>query len=185
MKPAVRKGLVGTSLVLTLLAMWYAPAQEKEKEKDEAGVAVAAPAPRRAAADGQARRAPAPAFVDVLAIRPRTPADAEQDPEAGLFAATRWTPAEAAPAASAPVAEAAQQAATAPPLPFRVLGSYVQGGQVLVFLQQNDTNLVVRVGDTIGETYKVDSLDGSTLKLRYLPLDQVQTLELGRTLQDK
>jgi hypothetical protein len=180
MKPAVRKGLVGTSLVLTLLAMWYAPGQDKD------GAAVAAPAPRRAAADGQAHRAPAPAFADVLAIRPRTPADAEQDPDADLFAATRWTPAEATPAASAPVAEAAQQAPVAPPpLPFRVLGSYVQGGQVVVFLQQNDTNLVVRVGDTIGETYKVDSLDGSTLKLRYLPLDQVQTLELGRTLQDK
>jgi Tfp pilus assembly protein PilP len=183
MKPAMRKTLLGAALVLTLLAIWYAPASP-----DEAGVAE--PAPRRvvvaATADVQARRAPAPAFADVLTIRPRTPADGQQDPEAGLFAATRWTPAEAEAApASAAAAETAQQAPVAPPLPFRVLGSYVQGGQVVVFLQQNDMNLVVRVGDTIGETYKVDSLDSSTLKLRYLPLDQVQTLELGRTLQDK
>jgi hypothetical protein len=182
MKPAMRKTVLGAALVLTLLAIWYAPAAPDE-------AAVAEPAPRRTAAagaDGQARHLPAPAFVDVLAIRPRTPADGQQDPEAGLFAATRWAPAEATPAAAVPVAEAAQQQApAAPPLPFRVLGSYVQGGQVVVFLQQNDTNLVVRVGDTIGETYKVDSLDGSALKLRYLPLDQVQSLELGRTLQDK
>jgi hypothetical protein len=31
----------------------------------------------------------------------------------------------------------------------------------------------------------VESLDGAIMKLRYLPLDQVQTLDLGRTLKEK
>jgi hypothetical protein len=59
------------------------------------------------------------------------------------------------------------------------MGRYVEDGQVLVFLQHNDSNLVVRVGDTIAEHYKVESLDGGTLTLRYLPLDQQQTIDVG------
>jgi len=181
MKPAARKLAVGSALVLTLLAMWYAP-----DDADTAASATPAwsgPAPSMRS---PARRIAPPAFTDVLAIRPRTLAEAQQDPDAGLFASTRWSPAAAVPdPVPAPPADAAPAAAGAPPLPFRVLGSYVQAGQLVVFLQQNDMNHVVRVGDTIGDTYKVDSLDGSALKLRYLPLDQVQTLELGLTLQEK
>jgi hypothetical protein len=43
----------------------------------------------------------------------------------------------------------------------------------------NDQNLAVRVGDTIAEQYRVERLEGQTLTLRYLPLDVLQTLDVG------
>jgi len=165
---------LGAVLLLTLGAAWYAP----EGETSEAAVSAAA-APRSALQ----RKASAP--LDVLAIRAR--GEDGDGVASGLFAPAAWT-ASAAPAenpaaaAPAPVAEAAP---ALPPLPFRVMGSHEQAGKTLIFLQQNEATHVVRVGDTIGETYKVESIDASTMTLRYLPLDQVQTLELGRTLKEK
>ena len=68
----------------------------------------------------------------------------------------------------------------APPvLPFVVLGRYIEAGQEVIFLQHNNQNLVVRVGNTLLEQYKVESLQGSTLNFRYLPLNLAQSLEIG------
>jgi hypothetical protein len=170
----LRAGLA-VALLLTLGAAWYAPAEET------ADAMVSAPvAPRRAAP-----RPAAPAELDVLAIRARGEEEGESD--AGLFAPTEWTPGATAAATAAPAAAPApapEPAPQLPPLPFRVLGSHEQGGKTTVFLQQNERNHVVRVGDVIDDTYKVESIDGASMKLRYLPLDQVQTLELGRMLKE-
>lgn len=173
MSPAKRRGAIGAALVLTLVATWYAPAEE----------AIEMPAPRASvAARDAARRAP-PAALDVLAIRARTLDEKEEG--AGLFAPAAWTaepPAEAVVAVPAAPVESAPQA---PPLPFTVMGSHEQAGQTTIFLQHHDRTHVVRVGDTVAESYKVERIDGTAMTLRYLPLDQVQTLELGRTLKEK
>jgi hypothetical protein len=181
MKPVVKRFLLGGTLGATLCAAWFAPGQEDASTAGAAAtgpaLSAALPAPRRAA------RAAAPVFVDVLPIRARTLAD-DEGPDPSLFGSTQWGGAPVPAAAVMPVA-AAPAAVTAPPLPFRVMGSFEQAGQTVVFLQQNDLNHAVRTGDTIGETYKVESIEGAVMTLRYLPLGQVQTLELGHTLQDK
>lgn len=43
---------------------------------------------------------------------------------------------------------------------------YVDEGQEVVFLLHNDQNLVVRVGDTIAQQYKVESLNGNKLMFK-------------------
>ena len=178
MKPAVTRGLLGLGLGSTLLAAWFAPAPasdgvelaERTRTAAARTPAAAAPAPARPAASRSA---------EVLRIRPREAGAAPDDADT-IFGATRWTP-PPAPVAAAPVVVAPPPAAAAqaPPLPFRVLGRYADGGEVAVFLQYNDQNLVVRVGDTVAQNYKVESLQGSTLTLLYTPLNQKQTLDVG------
>jgi hypothetical protein len=178
MKPAVTRGLLGLGLGSTLLAAWFAPAPASdgvelaERTRTAAARAPAAPAPAPAPL-----RAATPRNAEVLRIRPREGADAAGEADT-IFGATRWTPPPAAVVA-APVAVAPPPPPQAPPLPFRVLGRLVDDGEVAVFLQYNDQNLVVRVGDTVAQNYKVESLQGGTLTLLYTPLNQKQTLDVG------
>lgn len=170
----LRAGLA-VALLLTVGAAWYAPAEEAQ---DGVSESVSAPAAPR----GMRQEVVAP--LDVLAIRPR--GDDGGASEAGLFAPVEWEPAAVAEPEKAAAPVTAEPAAPqAPPLAFRVIGSYEQAGQTIVFLQQNERNHVVRVGDTIDDTYKVEAIEGTSMTLRYLPLDQVQNLELGRTLKEK
>jgi hypothetical protein len=176
MKPTTARLALGVALVLTLVAAWFAPAGEAAPE-------IAQPQASRARAPHSAARPKAPVVTDVLAIRSRA-GDNDDAAQPNLFNASAWGAAKTAPTApAAPPPEAAPT--VAPPLPFKVLGSHVQDGRTVVFLQQNEINHVVRVGDTLAGTYQVERLEGATLTLRYLPLNQVQTLDLGRTLLDK
>ncbi len=163
----------------TLLAAYFAPEASGEVVLSErtksppATVAMVTNGGAHSSPRGQTSQA-----VDVVAVRARA---AEAEPEnAAVLEPSQWstsvsTPAPPTPAAAPTSAPAPQ----APPLPFRAMGRYVEDGQVQVFLQHNDRNLVVRVGDTIADDYKVESLDGSTLTLRYLPLNQPQTIDVG------
>jgi hypothetical protein len=114
----------------------------------------------------------------VLSVRPRDRVD--KDP-AHLFGETSWVqatpPLPAAVAVPAPPPPPAIPAA--PPLPFRLLGRYSDGATPAVFLQFNDQNLVVRVGDKVADSYQVESLDDNSLTLLHLPTQQRQTLNLG------
>lgn len=170
--------VLGLSLAATLLAAYFAPATEAEDlQLSDRTRAAASRAPQpvpKSKGGSTAREAP----VHVLAIRPRgTPG---MDANAAWFdSRLRTQPALQRVAAVAPPASAPTEAAQAPALPFRPFGRYVEDGQEVVFLLHNDQNLVVRVGDTIAQHYKVESLEGNKLTLRYLPLDQAQTLDLG------
>jgi hypothetical protein len=71
-------------------------------------------------------------------------------------------------------------APTAPPMPFGVMGSYARPGDAKVyFLTRGDRVFDVRVGDTIDDTYKVDSESGGQLLLTYKPLNIQQSILLG------
>ncbi|MBV6323969.1 hypothetical protein [Duganella violaceipulchra] len=175
MTPGLRRGVLGLALAATLLAIYFAPPE------------ASAPASKALAAQ---RSAAGPVSAPaVLAIRPRAqPNDsAEQDDSAELRdseVAALFEPAVVAPAPAAKPALAAPVAATiapplAPPLPFRALGRYVDGGNTAVFLLHNERVVMVRVGDVIADTYLVESLTGTTLALRYTPLNQRQTLQVG------
>lgn len=71
----------------------------------------------------------------------------------------------------------------APPLPFTAVGAIegpqVAGGKPTAFVRQQDQLLLVRAGDTIGQSYKVESVSAQKVEFIYLPLMQRQTLALS------
>lgn len=184
MKPAAR-AVLGLALAATLMAAYFAPSGDGDavalSDRSRATSSRApTPSPAPAGATAAARGGKTVEGVQVLAIRAR---DADADPEAPwLAAAERAQPVAlvAAPVAAVAASEAVQ---AAPPLPFRPFGRYLDGAEEVIFLQHNDQSLAVRVGDTIAHNYKVERLEGGRLTLRYLPLDQTQTLELGSAEQ--
>jgi hypothetical protein len=69
---------------------------------------------------------------------------------------------------------------TAPPLPYKLLGSYEQAGSAtLYFLVKGDRVYDVAIGDTLDGTYSVDGVVNGQLMLTYLPLNTSQGLRLG------
>lgn len=176
-----RRRFLGLVLVATLIAAWFAPpvaeddglglSDRVQHKASQAGHSIR---PVEYQVSGAPQHSPHDAFA-VLQIRPRD-FESEGDEEEGLFASTRWG---ADQEAGAAVSEQPPTPPQAPPLPFQFLGRYEDAGQILFFLQHNDQNLVVRIGDTIAGQYKVQSLKGATLSLIYLPLNQVQSLDVG------
>nr|WP_221403919.1 hypothetical protein [Pseudoduganella umbonata] len=70
-------------------------------------------------------------------------------------------------------------APTAPPLPFTVLGKGVADGAWEVYLARPDRTYVARVGTVIDGMYRIDTIAPPTLTVTYLPLKQVQQLNIG------
>jgi len=68
----------------------------------------------------------------------------------------------------------------APPLPFTVMGSYARPGDATVyFFTRGDRVFDVHIGDTIDNTYSVDSVANGQLVLTYKPLNIQQMLPIG------
>jgi hypothetical protein len=105
----------------------------------------------------------------------RRTADASNAGE--LFASRTWyTP----PPPPPPPPPAAVVAPTAPPLPFRFLGAYSDGGGPTVyFVTRDDRVYDVKPGDTIDQTYSVDAIRDGNLVFTYKPLNVQQLLPLG------
>jgi hypothetical protein len=72
---------------------------------------------------------------------------------------------------------------TAPALPFSVVGGIsgqqIAEGRPVVFLRLRDEVLVVRPGDEIDKTYRVETITPQKIEFIYLPLQQRQTLSLA------
>jgi hypothetical protein len=163
------------ALVGVLVAAWFAP------EAQDDGVALSARAARSTSAVTRSAETSAPtrnAPIEVLQIRAR---QAQEEEEKSLFAAADWQPRKTANAVPdiPPLEEAPPPPPVAPPLPFRMMGRYVENGQTLVFLQQADRSWVVREGDILNESYKVESVKANAIHFKYLPLDETQILETG------
>lgn len=122
--------------------------------------AVAEPEPYSGSQSGALEQAPA--IVDIFA--PRT-----------------WQPAAAVPApGEAAAATAVPPPPQAPALPFRLIGRLVEPGAAQVFLlTEDDDVLAVRIGDRIGNSYRVEKVEKGQLVFRYRPLNTRQTLALG------
>jgi len=152
-------------------------------------VVFAPPAQENAVVELPAARAPVPAVSagsrqtgekspakseSMLLVRART----EEEAPGAVFAAP---PAPKKPTA---VATAAPEAPPqAPPLPFRYLGRQVDKDVTSVFVQYGDQNLVLAVGTLIGDAYRVERIADGMVTIRYLPLNQTQTLSIGETRQ--
>lgn len=175
MKARLRTILLIAGLAATLGAVYWA----STLQTDEAVEAVARPATRVRASEA----APAPrvtAEVDLSRLqRPRA-----LEPAGDLF-----VPQDFRPVTPLPKRQIAQPAAAvapppppppqAPPLPFAYLGKLAEGAETKVFLTQGDRNLVVKSGDVIDNTYRVDEIGETMVVMTYLPLSVKQTLPIG------
>ncbi|MEN5304479.1 hypothetical protein [Pseudomonas sp. TWI628] len=129
---------------------------------------------------GKAANTNAQASTDPVAagLPAKGPAQASRD----LFPAQQWAKPQTLatvteqPVATAPVVTAAP---TAPALPFQFVGRMGDRDDLQIFLQSGEKLYVVRKGDVIDSTYRLDRVSANELDLVYLPLHQSQTLSVG------
>ncbi|MCX5509867.1 MULTISPECIES: hypothetical protein [Pseudomonas] len=121
---------------------------------------------------------PHPTPTNVAASLPR---DEAKSLSRDLFPSQQWTPPQAlATVTEQPVVTTPEPAAAAAPtLPFRFIGRMGERDDLQIFLQSGEKLYVVRQGDVIDDTYRLDRVSATELSLVYLPLHQPQTLSVG------
>jgi hypothetical protein len=97
----------------------------------------------------------------------------------GVFQGQNWNPPPPMAAAEAAGPPSPPPAPTAPPLPFTVLGKGLADGAWEVYLARPDRTYVARVGTVIDGMYRIDAIAPPTMTITYLPLNQVQQLNIG------
>jgi hypothetical protein len=102
--------------------------------------------------------------------------DEEVEIDTDLFAAKSWYVPPPPPEMQKPLPPPAP---VAPSLPFTYMGSMEDGGHLVVYLAKGERAYSVGVGDTIEETYRVESMDGGQIVFTYLPMSIKQTLKIG------
>ncbi|HEX8478474.1 MAG TPA: hypothetical protein VF663_09070 [Telluria sp.] len=95
-----------------------------------------------------------------------------------LFGSRNWNPPAPPPPVQA-VNTAPPPPPMAPPLPFKLIGKSVGSGVYEVYLARGEQVYLVREKTTIDGTYRVDKIAPPMLTLTYLPLNQVQQLNIG------
>jgi hypothetical protein len=163
--------LYALALALTLTAVRWAGGQDRAEQRP-AAQAPRAERPVRDASGDAARAETVPEVrLDLLAKRV-APAPAG-DP----FGTQSWEPPEQKVRRNLPPPPPPQ----APPIPFAYMGKLVEDATTTVFLARQDRNYVVRAGDTIDGTYRVEKIGDDALELVYLPLKARQTLPFTAT----
>ncbi len=99
---------------------------------------------------------------------------ADNGGENSVFARQDWTPPPPPPAPAPP-----PPPPTAPPLPFTFIGKSLQDGTWEIYLARGERTHLVRENTVIDGTYRVDAIRPPVLTLTYLPLNQVQQLNIG------
>jgi hypothetical protein len=147
---------------------------------------VRTPVPVRApAASPAAKASDAGEAQAILALVPRDTLIGDGDTAfgqgrngAGPFAHQDWTPPPPPPRPAPPPPPPPPP--TAPPLPFTFIGKSVGDGAWEVYLARGARTYILREkGAVIDGTYRVDSIAPPVLTLTYLPLNQVQQLNIG------
>lgn len=176
LNPKLRAGLIIGALAVTFGAMRWVDSSND----DAAG---------NAEPDALPRERPSPrsntqhtAGLDLQKLQ----RSREQDPDGDPFGPRTFRPPPPKVKAQ-PVAGAGAAAAIAPPppppqappLPFAYMGKLAEDQQTTVFLTAGDRNLVVRPGDVIDNTYRLEEVTDSTVVLTYLPMNQRQSLPIG------
>lgn len=143
------------------------------------GSAVVEPAQRRAAAAPARVAAVAPKqeaapVVMIMRLEPRASAMMPPNDADMVFGRKDWTPPPPPPPPAPP-----PPAPTAPPLPYSYVGKAQEKGAWEVFLARGNETLIVRNQMVLDGVYRIDAIAPPTLKITYLPLNQVQQLNIG------
>lgn len=96
----------------------------------------------------------------------------------GVFGGQNWNPPPPPPTA-AELKPPPPPPPTAPPLPFQFLGKAAADGQWEVYLGRGEQTFVVKKGMQIDGMYRVDAIAPPNLTITYLPMNQVQQLNIG------
>jgi hypothetical protein len=155
-----------------------AEAVERKPARSTATVVTAVAAPTQG---GQGAAAVDPA---ILRLAPRATlignSDEAMGASADVFGRRDWNPPPPPPAAATSQEKAPPPPPpSAPPLPFIYLGKAAEGGSWEVFLAIGDKTYIAREKMVIDGIYRVDAITPPTLSLTYLPLNQVQQLNIG------
>lgn len=138
---------------------------------------VVEPVVRSAPATRAPQQAAAREVAQVLRVQPRDVllADGEfkQDGE-DVFGRQDWTPPPPPPAKPPP-----PPPPSAPPLPFTFIGKSLSDGAWQVYLARGDRVYLVREKDVLDGMYRVDAITPPLVMFTYLPLNQVQQLNIG------
>jgi len=178
MKAALRtKVLIGAALAITGYVV-FGPGDAQTVEVAKSADRATGPRATHSQQTHSLRRDPA----QILYFLTHRVADG--DSSQSLFAAHTWYTPPPPPPPPAPALTAAQEAAlrapVAPPLPYAFMGSYVAaGGNPVFFLTQGNRVYNVKVGDTLDDTYSVDSVTDGQLVMTYKPLKIQQQLTVG------
>ena len=172
MKP--RHVALGAALALAAGLVVFGDNTPEDAVAEPVERAPAAPRARIAAKEGAA-----PAILRLLPRESLIGGDDRfgQDGEANpVFARQDWTP----PPPPAPPAEATQPPPpSAPPLPFTYIGKSLQEGRWEIYLARGERTYLVQEAAVIDGAYRVDAIRPPMLTLTYLPLNQVQQLNIG------
>jgi hypothetical protein len=142
---------------------------------NRASNAEAHPASRTSSRRESERAASAPELLS-LHVRqepPSLPAEGAEAQAPRLFASTSWDP------PPPKVVPAPPPPPTAPALPYAFVGKKQEGGVWEVYVAQGDNVLVIRPNSTIDNTYRVGAIAPPLMNLTYLPLNQIQQLNIG------
>jgi len=141
---------------------------------------VAAPAGAPVGAPARAGKGAPAADVAILRLLPRAQLVGEQGDAVmagadGMFGTQTFTPPPPPPPKPPP-----PPPPVAPPLPYTFIGKAVSDGAWEVFLARGpERTLIVRNQMVLDGAYRVDAIAPPVMKLTYLPLNQVQQLNIG------
>ena len=117
----------------------------------------------------------------ILALLPRAQVAGDDDDTFGgtdgVFQSQNWTPPPVALTVTA--APPPPPPPVAPPLPFVYLGKAAADGAWDVFLSRADKTYIVRADTVIDGTYRVVAILPPVMTINYLPLNQVQQINIG------
>lgn len=162
-----RRIVLAVSLILTLAAVVWVGKDEDSVAPVAAVSKPAGKAERRDASEAGKKAGASELRLELLKRQPMKSGGEE------LFAGKSWYVLPPPPPPLPPPPPAA------PPLPFTYMGKLLQGDQWAVFLTAPDRNYMVKPGDVIEDTYRVEEVRAPMMTLTYLPLNMKQTLYIG------
>jgi hypothetical protein len=101
-----------------------------------------------------------------------------------VFAAAPWAQPPVAPKPKPVVQESASAGVSAPPVPYRFVGTVKHGGEVVYALAKGDSVFPITAGDTIEGIYRVEAITPQIVTLVYLPLEERIMLVLATPPRD-
>lgn len=167
-----RRLVLGLALAAAAALVLFGERTPQDTVVEPVARAAASPAAARHGASKPGQSA-GPA---ILRLQPRAALVGEPLDAGGgdAFATRNWTPPPPPPPPEPP-----PPAPVAPPLPFTFIGKSLEEGAWEVYLARGERTYAVRDKDVVDDSYRVESIRPPLMTLTYLPLGQVQQLNIG------